>query len=291
MLSITKDLEATNGIKMSLHPDYVFLTKENVEESYEKLITKVAPIIVSNGKYHIMIAYPFKLVDSEGNFINVDGEIIARVGKNYFIIYDKKKYKVMDCNGNIIASELEVDFIGHVASFRDFNNDQDLVVTPDTPITMPLYSANVKCGLDNGYFFIYDIEEDVYIAYDSFGNFLKKVADLTKALNEYKFCHNKKDRELTSARDLYEKVIINEFRKYPELANYNASNLLDMLLKAVSLDRDFYIDLKSSKVYSCNFVPLIRISDGKKYIWVPDTEEERKVMEEFCLKRRRDNSE
>lgn len=291
MLSITKDLEATNGIKMSLHPDYVFLTKENVEESYKKLIDKATPIIVSDGKYHLMISYPFKLVDSEGNFIKVSGEIIRRVGKNYFIIYDKKKYKVMDSNGNIIASELEADFLGCIVSFRDFKNDQDLIVTPDALITMPLYSANITGDLDNGYFFIYDIEEDIYLAYDSFGNFLNKVTDLNKAINEYKFYQNKRNRELISESSLYEKVIINGFRKYPELENYNASNLLDMLIKAASLDRDFYIDLKSSKVYSCNFVPLIRLSDGKKYIWIPDTEDERKVMEDFCLKRSKNNNE
>lgn len=290
MLSITKDLEVANGIKASIHPEFVFLTSDNLEDSYKKIIDGAPVIASSEGKYSLMFTTQLKLIDSSGNVLDIDGYIIAKFGKNYFIVFDNCSYKVMNSDGQIVANNLVMDYVGNVVSFHDIKKDRDLIVTPDAIISLDLNAANVVASLPGGYYFIHDEESDLYMAYDSRGNYLKK-SNALDSIKEPFSTDAKKDRELANNTALYEKVIISEFQRYPELCDYEPKNLLDMLAKAVSLDSDFYIDLKSGSVYSDKFAYLLKISDGKHDIWVPDTEEERKVMEEFCLKRRRDNNE
>ena len=60
-----------------------------------------------------------------------------------------------------------------------------------------------------------------------------------------------------------------------------------MLAKAASLDVDFYIDLYKVKVYPTKFTHLLKMSDGKHEIWIPDTEEELKIINDFCQQRRK----
>ena len=55
MLSITKDIEVANGIKASKHPEFVFLTPENLEESYKRIIDGAPAIVESDGKYSLLL--------------------------------------------------------------------------------------------------------------------------------------------------------------------------------------------------------------------------------------------
>ena len=88
MLSITKDIEVANGIKASIHPEFVFLTSDNLEDSYKKIIDGAPVIAPSEGKYSLMFTTQLKLIDSSGNVLDIDGYIIAKFGKNYFIVFD-----------------------------------------------------------------------------------------------------------------------------------------------------------------------------------------------------------
>ena len=197
----------------------------------------------------------------------------------------------MNSDGQIVANNLKkMDYVGDVVSFHDNDENRDLVVTPDAVIILDLNAANVVGSLPGGYYFTYDKESDLYSAYDSIGNCLKKSNDLDGLRNIFRD-EGKKNRKLVDNNALYENVIISEFQRYPELCAYEPKNLLDMLAKAVSLEGDFYIDLKSSRIYCDKFTYLLKISNGKQDIWVPDTEEERKVIEDFCLKRRKNNNE
>ena len=286
MLSITKDLEVANGIKKSNHPEFVFVTSDNVEESYKKIVNCAPAIITSEGKYSLMFTHPLKLVDSYGDVLDIDGEIISRVGKNYFIISKDNSYKIMDADGQIVADNLrKMDFVGDVVSFQDVPKERDLVVTPDAIIILSLGEADVVASLDNGYYFVYNQETKTYTAYDFLGNALKSSKDLHELVDAFRI-QGKRNRELIDNTVLFESVIISEFQRYPELCNYNPRNLLDILAKAASLDSDFYIDLKSGRVYKDQFRHLLKISDGKRAIWVPESDEEIRVIEDFCRQRK-----
>ena len=292
MLSITKDIEVANGIKASKHPEFVFITKENVEESYSKIMEEMLNIVISDGKYSLMVTPAgLKLIDSEGNTLDIDGDVIGTVGKNYFIIFKNNRYTLMNSDGQIVIQDLGImDYCSEVKSFHNEEEQCDFVITPDAVIKKGLNSLDIVASFPTGLYFSYNKENDIYEAYDSIGTYLGQGSDLDSLRNKYRV-EVKKDRQLVNNKALYEKVIISEFQRYIELCDYEPKNLLDMLLKAASLDRDFYIDLRTSRVYSDKFVHLLKISDGKRDIWVPDTAEERKVMEEFCLKRRKDNNE
>ena len=292
MLSITKDIEVANGIKASKHPEFVFLTKENVEESYSKIMEEMLNIVLSDGKYSLLVTPSgLKLIDSEGNTLDIDGSVIGTVGKNYFIIFKNNRYTLMNSDGQIVIQDLgNMDYCSDVKSFHNVEEQCDFVITPDAVIKKGLNSLDIVASFPTGLYFSYNKENDIYEAYDSIGTYLGQGSDLDSLRNKYRV-EVKKDRQLVKNKALYEKVIISEFQRFIELCDYEPKNLLDMLLKAANLDRDFYIDLRTSRVYSDKFTRLLKISDGKRDIWVPDTEEEMKVIEDFCLKRRKTDNE
>ncbi len=285
MLSITKDLETQNGIKASRHKkDLAFLTPDNIEEVYQKLMAYAPPIISTQGKYSLIFSSPLKLIDCDGNALDIDGKIIYHTGK-YFIIYNEECYKIIDNFGNTLYDNIsDIVYVGGIISLRDTKNKQDLIVTQNTIITLPINKADIVATTNNGCYFIEDKVKKCYIAYNSFGEFLETGIDLDELKKHYQQAVPKKNLMDIA---LYEKVLIKEFQKHPELQAYNASNLLEMLAASASLDIDFYIDLYKVKVNPTKFTHLLKLSDGKHELWIPDTEEERKIMEEFCLDRRR----
>ena len=286
MLSITKDLETSNGIKASRHKNFVFITPENIEESYKKLIASAPPILPSVGKYSLILSSPLKLIDDNGNSLDVDGRIIYSTG-NYFIVYTEKYYKIIDGNGNTLFDNIsDIDYVGGVISLRDTKNNQDLIVTSQTIIVLPINKANIVATSDNGCYFIKDASRRCYVAYNSLGELLQTGQNLDDLINYYQ---SKKQitKRNSSNISLYEKVLIREFQSNPELQEYNANNLLEMLAKAASLDVDFYIDLYKVKVYPTKFTHLLKMSDGKHEIWIPDTEDELKIINDFCQQRRK----
>ena len=290
MLSITKDLEATNGLKESKHEDFVFLTSSNVEDSYKKIMDNAPFILTTDGKYSLMYNKSLSLVDEEGNVLDLDGKIINRIGIKYFVIASNNEYRIMNANGQTVIDNLDkIDYVGEVVSFQSTKGDCDVIVTPDAVIILPINSADVVRSMPNGFYIIKDRENDSFTLHDTYGNMLGKNKDLEALSKEFNMYHARDKHLCHSNTGLYEKVIISGFQRYPELCDYEASNLLDMLVKASSLDNDYYIDLKNSRVYQTEFVHLLKISDGKHSIWVPDTEEERAVMKDFCLNRRKEN--
>ena len=289
MLSITKDLEATNGLKESKHEDFVFLTSSNVEDSYKKIMDNAPFILTTDGKYSLMYNKSLSLVDEEGNVLDLDGKIIDRIGKKYFVIAGDNQYKIMNANGQVVIDNLDkIDYVGEVISFQSISGNCDVVVTPDTVIIQPINTANVVKSLLNGYYIIKDSEDNSYALYDTYGNILDRNKDIYAWDATFGNATYRNYRGYSDT-NLYEKAIISEFQRFPELCDYEANNLLDMLVMASSLDEDYYIDLKGAMVYQTKFTRLLKISDGKHSIWVPDTEEERAVMKDFCLNRRKEN--
>ena len=285
MLSITKDLETQNGIKASRHKkDLAFLTPDNIEEVYQKLMAYAPPIIKTHGKYSLIFSSPLKLIDCDGNALDIDGKIIYHTGK-YFIIYNEVCYKIIDSNGNTLFDDIsDIVYVGGIISLRDKKSKQDFIVTQNTIITLPINKADIVASNNNGCYFIKDKEKNCYTVYNSFGEFLETGIDLDELKKRFE---QEVSKESLIDITLYEKVLIKEFQKHPELQAYNASNLLEMLAASASLDIDFYIDLYKVKVNPTKFTHLLKLSDGKHELWIPDTEEERKIMEEFCLDRRR----
>lgn len=292
MLSITKDLDIGNGIKASNYPHLVCLMPENVEESYQRIIAGASPIAITNGKYSLMLTNTFKLIDSDGNVLDFAGDVIRQIGGKYFIIFDNGFYKIIDADGQLIKDNLNnIDYVGDVISFHDKKEKADFVVTPDAIVTKPLDTAEIVAAIPDGTYFVLDKVYNHYVAYDSYGNELQRGADLNSLVTLYRDKLNKDNSESSKEKsnELFSKVILKEFQKYPELCNYDASSLLDMLAKAASLDVDFYINLKKAEVCQTKFKPLLKISDSERSIWVPDSSEELKVMDDFCLTRRKGN--
>ncbi|HIS12605.1 MAG TPA: hypothetical protein IAB40_05795 [Candidatus Onthocola stercoravium] len=291
MLSITKDLETSNGLKASKNPWFVFLTPENVEDSYKKIMDNAPFVLTTDGKYSLMFARNLNLIDEAGNVLDIDGKIIDRIGKKYFVIAGDNQYKIMNANGQVVIDNLDkIDYVGEVISFQSTSGNCDVVVTPDTVIIQPINTANVVKSLLNGYYIIKDSEDNSYALYDTYGNILDRNKDIYAWDATFGNATYRNYRGYSDT-NLYEKAIISEFQRFPELCDYEANNLLDMLVRASSLDEDYYIDLKGAMVYQTKFTRLLKISDGKRDIWVPDTEEEMKVIEDFCLKRRKTDNE
>ena len=291
MLSITKDLETSNGLKASKNPWFVFLTPENVEDSYKKIMDNAPFVLTTDGKYSLMFARNLNLIDEAGNVLDIDGKIIDRIGKKYFVIAGDNQYKIMNANGQVVIDNLDkIDYVGEVISFQSTSGNCDVVVTPDTVIIQPINTANVVKSLLNGYYIIKDSEDNSYALYDTYGNILDRNKDIYAWDATFGNATYRNYRGYSDT-NLYEKAIISEFQRFPELCDYEANNLLDMLVRASSLDEDYYIDLKGAMVYQTKFTRLLKISDGKRDIWVPDTEEEMKFIEDFCLKRRKTDNE
>ena len=286
MLSITKDIEFANGIKASNHGEFAFLTKDSVDDVYMKIINRV-PYIKRAGSKNFLFQKigTLLLVDENGVKIDVGGSIIKSIGEKYLLASSKVGCKIMDMNANVLYCGV-INYCGsNVVSLRDIEHDQDLVVTPNTIKFMPINSADVVGSLEDGTFFIQ--EDNGFMANDSWGNGLEKSSDLSYLVDKYQ-----SDYEMDlpqKSLEAFEKYMINKFKNHLELKDYDAKNLLDVLNKAVTLDDDFYIDLINFEVYKTKFRYLLKISDGKHSIWVPDTKEERAVMKDFCLNRRKEN--
>ena len=147
---------------------------------------------------------------------------------------------------------------------------------------------NVISSFEDGTFLTRNNADNQYHAYDAWGNFLESSDDVFTLHSKY-FDSSSVNRPGENNFDVYQNYIIQNFRKYAQLKDYPASNLLDMLNQAASLTEDFYISLSDGRVYQTTFKYLLKISNGKDHIWMPDTLEEVKALEEFCLKRRKEH--
>ena len=287
-MEISKDLEASNGLKASENKGFVFLTKENVEESFERIMKKAPVVLKTVGKNYLLIANSIKLLTQDGKAIDPKGTIIKIIGRKYLIVAHDSVYKIRDVDGTTLEDEISLlDYSGSEVALLQ-NGDYDIVVTPKTIITVPTNQLNVIASLEDGTFFTKNDIGNIYMAYDAWGNFLGSSNDLTKLESKY-FNPLSVNRKRETNSDVYQNYVIQNFQKHANLANYKAHNLLDMLNKAVSLNKDFYINLNDGEVYQTTFKHLLKISNDRHSIWIPDTKEEVKVMEDFCLRRRKEH--
>lgn len=289
VIEITKDLGTQNGIKASENKNFVFLTMENIEESYRRIIEE-APFIHSTvGKNYIFVANSVKkLLTKDGVEIDPTGTIVKVIGYKYLIVVTQDStYKIIDVDGNVLEDNISYlydDTDNKIALLRD--DYRDIVVTPQKIIIKLPYQCNIVASLEDGTFFTKSKTEDEYCAWDSEGVFLESGDDLIAL--KYRYFNPFTKNHPESHLDVYQNYIINNFKSCPSLKNYNAENLLDMLNKAASLPEDFCINLNNGEVYQTTFKHLLKISNDTHCIWIPNNDEEIKAMEDFCLKRRKE---
>ena len=289
MIKITKDLMTKNGLKASENKSFVFLTRENVEESFERIMKKAPVVLKTSGENYLLMTNPIKLLTQNGTAVDTKGIIIKIIGSKYLIVSHDSVYKIMDMDGNTLEDEISLlDYSGSgVVMLQD--DYRDIVVTPKKIIMRTPNRLNVIASLEDGTFFTRNNANDQYDVYDAWGNFLESGDDLTKLKSKYFTLPINRKRESNS--DVYQNYVIQNFQKHANLTNYKAYNLLDMLNKAASLSEDFYINLNDGEVYQTTFKHLLKISNDTHSIWIPDNDEEVKAMEDFCLKRRKKDNE
>lgn len=104
MLSITREYKTEDGIVLGKDISKLFINKSNVEDIYKLLIQNVPLIQNDNGNYSVLFTKcGYKLIDENGQEINLFGDIIGRVGVKYFICSALNgKFYVIDNNNCLI---------------------------------------------------------------------------------------------------------------------------------------------------------------------------------------------
>ena len=292
MLSITREYKTEDGIVLGKDTSKLFINKSNVEDIYKLLIQNVPLIQNDNGKYSVLFTKcGYKLIDENGQEINLFGDIIGRVGVKYFICSALNgKYYVIDNNNCLIfGAHNEIRYLGEsLAVLKSSIAKKDIVLTTKDYYVFSENQIRVLTSFPNGYWIALTTDENGYSIYLVFDQWLcpvDKSVSYAELVQKYEKLSPTDDLSAKDSILLYEKHLINLFKKFSAFSFSDSDNLLSLLNQAANSESDFYIDIDSIKLVKTKLVPYLKISDGMSEFWILDNDENMKELNDLCRRR------
>ena len=292
MLSITREYKTEDGIVLGKDTSKLFINKSNVEDIYKLLIQNVPLIQNDNGKYSVLFTkFGYKLIDDNGQGINLFGNIVGRVGVKYFICSALNgKYYVIDNNNCLIfGAHNEIRFLGEsLAVLKSNIAKKDIVLTTKDYYVFPENQIRVLTSFPNGYWIALTTDKNGYSIYLVFDQWLcpvDKSVSYAELVQKYEKLPPTDDLSAKDSILLYEKHLINLFKKFSDFSFSDSDNLLSLLNQAANSESDFYIDMDSIKLVKTKLVPYLKISDGMGEFWILDNDENMKELNDLCRRR------
>ena len=292
MLSITREYKTEDGIVLGKDTSKLFINKSNVEDIYKLLIQNVPLIQNDSGKYSVLFTkFGYKLIDENGQGINLFGNIVGRVGVKYFICSALNgKYYVIDNNNCLIfGAHNEIRFLGEsLAVLKSSIAKKDIVLTTKDYYVFPESQIRVLTSFPNGYWIALTTDENGYSIYLVFDQWLcpvDKSVSYAELVQKYEKLSPTDDLSAKDSILLYEKHLINLFKKFSDFSFSDSDNLLSLLNQAANSESDFYIDMDSIKLVKTKLVPYLKISDGMGEFWILDNDENMKELNDLCRRR------
>lgn len=292
MLSITREYKTEDGIVLGKDTSKLFINKSNVEDIYKLLIQNVPLIQNDSGKYSVLFTKcGYKLIDENGQEINLFGDIIGRVGVKYFICsaLNGKFYVIDNNNCLIFGAHNEIRFLGEsLAVLKSSIAKKDIVLTTKDYYVFPENQIRVLTSFPNGYWIALTTDENGYSIYLVFDQWLcpvDKSVSYAELVQKYEKLSPTDDLSAKDSILLYEKHLINLFKKFSDFSFSDSDNLLSLLNQAANSESDFYIDMDSIKLVKTKLVPYLKISDGMSEFWILDNDENMKELNDLCRRR------
>ena len=292
MLSITREYKTEDGIVLGKDTSKLFINKSNVEDIYKLLIQNVPLIQNDSGKYSVLFTKcGYKLIDENGQEINLFGDIIGRVGVKYFICsaLNGKFYVIDNNNCLIFGAHNEIRFLGEsLAVLKSSIAKKDIVLTTKDYYVFPENQIRVITSFPNGYWIALTTDENGYSIYLVFDQWLcpvDKSVSYAELVQKYEKLSPTDDLSAKDSILLYEKHLINLFKKFSDFSFSDSDNLLSLLNQAANSESDFYIDMDSIKLVKTKLVPYLKISDGMSEFWILDNDENKREISKLCRKR------
>lgn len=292
MLSITREYKTEDGIVLGKDTSKLFINKSNVEDIYKLLIQNVPLIQNDNGKYSVLFTKcGYKLIDENGQEINLFGDIIGRVGVKYFICSALNgKYYVIDNNNCLIfGAHNEIRYLGEsLAVLKSNIAKKDIVLTTKDYYVFSENQIRVLTSFPNGYWIALTTDENgysIYLVFDQWLCSVDKSVSYAELVQKYEKLSPTDDLSAKDSNLLYEKHLINLFKKFSDFSFSDSDNLLSLLNQAANSESDFYIDIDSIKLVKTKLVPYLKISDGMSEFWILDNDENMKELNDLCRRR------
>ena len=292
MLSITREYKTEDGIVLGKDTSKLFINKSNVEDIYKLLIQNVPLIQNDNGKHSVLFTKcGYKLIDENGQEINLFGDIIGRVGVKYFICSALNgKYYVIDNNNCLIfGAHNEIRYLGEsLAVLKSNIAKKDIVLTTKDYYVFPENQIRVLTSFPNGYWIALTTDENgysIYLVFDQWLCSVDKSVSYAELVQKYEKLSPTDDLSAKDSNLLYEKHLINLFKKFSDFSFSDSDNLLSLLNQAANSESDFYIDMDSIKLVKTKLVPYLKISDGMSEFWILDNDENMKELNDLCRRR------